>query len=94
MKKYGKFIFTALSLAAIAGGVFYFVKNVINKDSNDEFDDFEDDFEDFDLDDDETVSEPLSDTREYVTLIKTEETCDNEDNITVEDETDELDTKK
>ena len=50
MKKLGKFIFASLSVAAFAGGAYYLVKNIINKDSNDDFDDFEDEFDDFDLD--------------------------------------------
>lgn len=65
MKKFGKFLFTAASLAAIAGGAYYFLKNVVNKDSKDDFDDFEDDFDDFD-NDDESVE--ATESREYVTI--------------------------
>lgn len=64
MKKFGKFIVATLSLAAIAGGAFYFIKNVLNKDSNEDFDDFEDDFEDFD----DAEEEENTENREYVTL--------------------------
>ena len=52
MKKFGKFVAGTLSLAAIAGGVFYFFKNVVNKDTTDDFDDFDDDFDDYFEDED------------------------------------------
>ena len=67
MKKNSKFVFGLLSVAAIAGGAYYYVKNILNKDSNDDFEDFEDDFEDFDFDEDEETTTP-SEGREYVTL--------------------------
>ena len=60
MKKFGKFIFTTVSLAAVIGSAVYVVKNILNKESSDEFDDS---FDDFDFDDEE---EPSS--REYVTI--------------------------
>lgn len=96
MKKLGKFIFGTLSLAAIAGGVFYFLKNSANKTATDDFDDFEDDFEDgfdddFEDDFDSLDAEknnkkkdtPKKDSREYVTInISPEE---NETNIKADD---------
>lgn len=90
MKKLGKFIFASLSVAAVAGSAYYLVKNIINKDSNDEFDDFEDEFDDFDLDDDEeTVSDSSKEERGYVTLSfqeeeNTEQTEDLEEELTDE----------
>jgi len=66
MKKNSKFVFGLLSAAVIAGGAYYFVKNILNKDSDDDFEDFEDDFEDFDLEDEQT--ENPSEGREYVTI--------------------------
>lgn len=72
MKKFGKFLFGTISIAAIAGGAYYFLKNVINKETSDDFDDFSDDFDDdFDLDDDvdtESDSPAASENREYVTI--------------------------
>lgn len=64
MKKFGKFLFTTVSIAALVGGAVYLVKNVFNKDKDEDFDDFDDDFDDFDLDDEEDTTEE----REYVTL--------------------------
>lgn len=84
MKKFGKFLFTTVSLAALAGGAVYFVKNVLNKESNDDFDDFDDDFDDFDLDDEEDeIDEDINSNREYVTInindsTKEEEPCEKE----------------
>ena len=98
MKKYGKLIFTALSVAAFAGGAYYFVKNILNKDSDDDFDDFEDDFDDFDVSDD--TNKTTSDSRGYVTIninddndstevvIETEDTSDSaeeDDNVQTTD---------
>lgn len=65
MKKFGKFLFGTVSLAAIAAGAYYFYKNYIKKDASDDFDDFEDDFEDFE-DEDETDKD--KDSREYVSI--------------------------
>jgi hypothetical protein len=84
MKKFGKFLFGTISLAALAGGVFYFFKNVVNKKSSDDFEDFEDDLDDFDdLDDidtdDSEDSESSTDAREYVTINLTEEKSDSTD---------------
>jgi hypothetical protein len=74
MKKFGKFIFGALSIAALAGGAFYYLKNFVNKDSSDDFDDFDDDFEDFESDEeDDATEDTTADTREYVTLNMPEE---------------------
>lgn len=64
MKKFGKFIFGSVVLASIAAGAYYIYKNLIRKDSSDDFEDFEDDFEDFDSDDEETDD----DSREYVSI--------------------------
>ncbi len=74
MKKFGKFVFTTVSIAAAIGGAVYFVKNVLNKDNDDDFDDFDDfddDFDDFDLDTEEDPSAKKE--REYVTLNMNEE---------------------
>lgn len=70
MKKFGKFLLTTLSIAACVGGAYYFVKNILNKDADDDFDDFEDDFDDFDLDEEETedTGKAAEDDRGYVTL--------------------------
>ena len=69
MKKFGKFMFAALSAAAFAGSAYYLVKNVINKDSSDEFDDFEDEFDDFNFNDEGEADTPAAqENREYVTL--------------------------
>lgn len=64
MKKFGKFLFTTLSLAAIAGGAVYLVKKVLKKDVDEDFDDFEDEFDDFDTEDEAENS----DSREYVKI--------------------------
>ncbi len=53
MKKFGKFLFGTLSLAAAAGGIYCLYKNRINKDADADFDDFDDDE---DEDEDLTVS--------------------------------------
>lgn len=72
MKKFGKFVFTTVSLAAAVGAGIYFVKNVLNKDSDDDFDDFDDDFDDFDLEDDENDEAVTDTSREYVTINRAE----------------------
>ena len=64
MKKLGKFIFGTLSVATLAAGAYYLYKNVIKKDSSDDFDEFEDDFEDFEIEDEEDDVEG----REYVPI--------------------------
>lgn len=69
MKKFGKFVFTTVSLAAAVGAGIYFVKNVLNKDSDDDFDDFDDDF---DLEDDENDEAVTDTSREYVTINRAE----------------------
>ena len=43
-------------------------KNLVNKDSSDDFDEFEDEFEDFDTEDEDTTDQNKKDTREYVSL--------------------------
>lgn len=62
MKKFGKFLFGTAVLAAIGAGAYYVYKNLIKKDSNDDFDDFDDEFEDDDTDEDD------NDSREYVPI--------------------------
>ena len=74
MKKFGKFIFGTLSVAALAAGAYYIYKKFIKKDSSDDFDEFEDDFEDFDT---EEVTDKDTEAREYVPI-----------NIAAEDEAD------
>ena len=68
MKKFCKFLFGTISLATLACGAYYVYKNLINKDSSDEFDEFEDEFEDFDADDEESPEVEKKDTREYVSI--------------------------
>lgn len=68
MKKFSKLIFGTVSLATLACGAYYVYKNLINKDSSDEFDDFEDEFEDFDTDEDYDDIIIPKDTREYVSI--------------------------
>lgn len=70
MKKFGKFLFGTLSLAAAAGGIYCLYKNRINKDADVDFDDFDDD-EDED-DEDLSVSADPED-REYVSITITSE---------------------
>lgn len=76
MKKFGKFLLATLSVAAFAGGAYYFIKNIVNKDTTDDFDDFEDDFDDFDLDDEEGAADASNsgEDRGYVTLNIKEDT--------------------
>ncbi|MDO5522017.1 MAG: hypothetical protein Q4G58_16100 [bacterium] len=90
MKKFGKFVFTTVSIAAAIGGAVYFVKNVLNKDNNDDFDDFDDfddDFDDFDLDTEEDKS--ATSNREYVTLNINDETAEESTEETSQDASDE-----
>lgn len=67
MKKFGKFLFGTVSIATLACGAYYLYKNILNKDSDDDFDDFEDDFEDFDAEED-TPSSDKKEGREYVSI--------------------------
>lgn len=61
MKKFGKFLFGALSLAAAAGGVYCLYKNRLAKDADlDDFDDPDDEIEDDIITD--------SENREYVSI--------------------------
>ncbi len=77
MKKFGKFLFGTLSLAAAAGGIYCLYKNRINKDADfDDFDDFDDDEDE--EDDDLTVSADPED-REYVSITITSEESSEED---------------
>ena len=67
MKKFGKFLFSTLSLAAAVGGIYCLYKNRVNKAADfDDFDDSDDDFEE-DID-----TEP--ENREYVSINITSET--------------------
>ncbi len=70
MKKFGKFVFGTLSIATLAAGAYYLYKNVIKKDSSDDFDEFEDDFEEFDTEDED---EKDAEGREYVSINITSE---------------------
>ena len=65
MKKFGKFLFGTLSLAAAAGGVYCLYKNRVNKDADADFDDF-DDVDEEDEDDLDVSVEP--EDREYVSI--------------------------
>lgn len=67
MKKFGKFLFGTLSLAAAAGGVYCLYKKRINKDADADFDDFDDEAGEDDDDKDFTVSADPED-REYVSI--------------------------
>lgn len=67
MKKFSKFVFATLSVAAFVGGAYYFVKNILNKDAADDFDDFDDDFDDCDFEEEEDCQASKED-RGYVTL--------------------------
>lgn len=52
MRKFIKFLVGTASLAALAGGAYYFVKKYFTEDCFDDFDDDDfDDFDDFDDDD-------------------------------------------
>lgn len=66
MKKFGKFVFATLSVATVIGGAYYFVKNILNKNTVDDFEDFEDDFDDFEFEED--TSDSQKEDRGYVTL--------------------------
>lgn len=80
MKKFGKFLVTTFSLAAILGGAYYVYQNIIKKseeEDTDDFDDFDnfDDFDDFDdLDDNDSdvenssTADETESKRGYVTL--------------------------
>ncbi len=76
MKKFGKFLFGTVSLATLACGAYYVYKNLINKDTSDEFDEFEDEFEDFDTEDEDTSAQDKKGTREYVSINITSEESD------------------
>lgn len=86
MKKFGKFLVTTLSLAALAGGTFYLVKHFLVPDTEDDLDeyeedDFEEEFDDFDEDID-GLNESASASREYVPI----NTESSEDSAEEEDE--------
>ncbi len=69
MKKFGKFLFGTLSVAAAVGGLYCLYKNAINKNADDDFDDFDDDLEN---EEEATVSvDP--ENREYVSITITSE---------------------
>lgn len=65
MKKLGKLIVGALSVATLATGAYVLYKKFIKKDTTDDFEDFEDDFEDFE--DDEEIEIEVE-PREYVSI--------------------------
>lgn len=67
MKKFGKFVFGTISVAALSAGAYYVYKNFIKNDSSDDFDEFEDDIDEFDDLDSEDVSDENS-VREYVSI--------------------------
>lgn len=67
MKKFGKFLFGTLSLAAAAGGIYCLYKKRINKDADADFDDFDDEVDEEEEDEDFTVSTDPED-REYVSI--------------------------
>lgn len=75
MKRFGKFIFGTISLAALAGGVFYYLKTMADKRAAEDFEEFEDDFgDDFDDDFEDDLNNFQEkdnqdvDSREYVTI--------------------------
>lgn len=73
MKKFGKFLATTISLAALAGGTFYLVKHFLNRNTADDFDeededDFDEEFDDFDEDDGLSKDASSSASREYVPI--------------------------
>lgn len=71
MKKFGKFLFGTLSIAAAVGGLYCLYKNSINKNADEDFDDFDDEMEE----DEATVD---SENREYVSITITAEDSDAE----------------
>ena len=89
MKKFGKFLFGTISIATLAGGAYYLYKNVLNKDTADDFDDFEDDFDDFDTEEDTPASDK-KETREYVSI---NITSDAQDAATEEETSEEAEEK-
>lgn len=80
MKKFCKFLLGLAAIAAAAGGILYFLKNILMKDYLDDFDD-----DDFDND----LYEEESDDRDYVNITpdaaKASES-DEDDDETVSDE--------
>lgn len=78
MKKFGKFLFGTVSIATLACGAYYVYKNLINKDSSDEFDEFDDEFEDFDTEEENNEEPSQKDTREYVSINITSEGSDSD----------------
>ncbi|MFV0343964.1 MAG: hypothetical protein ACK5JH_13955 [Anaerocolumna sp.] len=88
MKKFGKFLFGTVSVATLACGAYYLYKNLVNKDSSDDFDDFEDDFEDFDTEDEDDFEPDQADTREYVSINITSEGLNEDSNTESSDESD------
>lgn len=98
MKKFGKFILGIISFITIAGGIWYFFKNVINKD-NDEFEDFDDDFDedfedDFEYDDIDEDDVATGEDREYVKItIADEDKEETESKSEEESDTDKEETK-
>lgn len=70
MKKFGKFLFSTLSLAAAAGGLYCLYKNHVNKNADEDFDDFDDSMDDFD---EESTVNTDPENREYVSITITTE---------------------
>lgn len=68
MKKFGKFLLAAASVTVLAGGAYYFIKNIINRDSDQDFDDFDDEFDDFGAEEEEDADTASQEAREYVTI--------------------------
>jgi hypothetical protein len=86
MKKFGKFLFGTVSIATLACGAYYVYKNLVNKDSSDEFDEFDDEFEDFDTEEENDDEPNKKDTREYVSInITSEESTNSKDEGIVPD---------
>lgn len=80
MKKFGKFVFGTLSVAAAAAGAYYVYKNFIKNDSSDDFDEFEDDFDEFDdLETEEDSDE--TNGREYVSIQMDQESANDNSEI-------------
>ena len=69
MRKLCKFLLGTLSLAALACGAYYFFKNYMCKESNEDFEDLDDAFDEYEAE--ETVKP--ADTREYVSINITSE---------------------
>ena len=76
MKKFVKFLLGLTAVAAAAGGILYFLKNVLMKDYLDDYDDDDFDNDLYDEDDDD---------RDYVTLSPDEESEEADDTLVPDD---------